>query len=47
MVGHDDMLEQLVEVKRDGQTVTTALRNSGFWDKGGLLGKLLPCIWSG
>jgi hypothetical protein len=46
-VGRSDLLERLVEVKRDGQTITVPLRNSGFWNKGGLLGKMLPCIWSG
>lgn len=44
-VGHNDQLEQVVQVKRDGQTVKTAVRNSGFWNKGGLFGKLLPCKW--
>src|SRR5690606_22923146 len=39
-VGRSDLLERLVEIKREGQTVTTPLRNSGFWDKGGLFGKL-------
>lgn len=43
-VGRDDLLEQTVEIKHDGQTVSTTLRNSGFWNKGGLLGKLLPCM---
>ena len=44
-VARSDVLEEVVEISRDSQKVRVAVRNSGFWKKGGLLGKLLPCTW--
>jgi hypothetical protein len=44
-VARSDILEEIVEIDRDNQNVRVAVRNAGFWKKGGLLGKLLPCTW--
>lgn len=44
-LARNDVLQEIVEIRRDNQNVQVAVRNSGFWKKGGLLGKLLPCTW--
>lgn len=43
LVARDDVLEKVVKIDREGQMVKTAVRNAGFF-KGGLLGKLAPCV---
>lgn len=44
-VARSDMLEEIVEIPKDHQNVRVSIRNRGFWRKGGLLGKMLPCTW--
>jgi hypothetical protein len=44
-LSRSNLLEEIVEIARDNQKVRVSVRNPGFWKKGGLLGKLLPCTW--